>query len=214
MKTDELIAQLAANPLGGSVLMSPTKRFLLWSGLSLPVGFALLLALRGTLPAVTGTAFFPIFLGLAIMACAGVAALRSCVPGIRMGPPAIAALLFLGALLFWPMVSPWSKTDGSYRMQFAAELPCAQHVLLASLAGLALLMVLVQRGFSLRPRRTGLLVGLASAAGAVALLRLFCGLDVAGHSLTFHLAPVAIVMLLGSSTAGLLARLRQAPGLR
>ena len=139
---------------------------------------------------------------LAIVAL-GVAALRSAIPG---EPRTALRFLWLLPVAAWVTVyiveleypPGWvSKLGGRYE--------CSWQVALFSLPAFALFLWSARRLFPLRPRSTGFLAGAAAAAIPGALMQFAC-MYVPEHILVHHIAPVAIVAVLGALAGPYLLR--------
>lgn len=139
---------------------------------------------------------------LAIVALA-VAALRSAIPG---EPRTALRLLWLLPVVAWVAVyvaelafpPAWvSNLGGRYECHF--------QVMLFSLPAFALFLWSARRLFPLRPRSTGFLAGAAAAAIPGALMQFGC-MYVPRHILIHHIAPVAIIAVLGALVGPTLLR--------
>lgn len=211
MKTEELIASLAADARAIVPLPSLEDRIGRWLGIALPVSviLALVFGVRHDLGAVAATpdfVFSGVF-GLLVMIAAGVAALALSVPGAAR--PIVVATSF-GLLFGW--IALFVAIAFSAGATFAGIVhepwhwACIGRVALLSLVPSLSLMLIVRRGFVLEPGRSAFLSFVAGGALAAGALQFVCPVDRAPHILVSHLLPVlllaacaAIVQFVGSS---------------
>jgi hypothetical protein len=110
------------------------------------------------------------------------------------------ALLPLPAVLLWIGASgigclrAWSIAD-AYPMPPDGTEHCLIFILGLSLPLSLLLIVMLRRGFSLRPNLTAIIGGLACASAAATLLNFIHPYDAAATDLTVHAFAVAIVIV-------------------
>jgi hypothetical protein len=106
---------------------------------------------------------------------------------------------------------PWSIADASPMPPDGTE-HCLIFILGLSLPLSLLLIVMLRRGFSLRPNLTAIIGGLACASAAAALLNFIHPYDAAATDLTVHAFAVAIVIVANTIYGGrLLMRKMHSP---
>jgi hypothetical protein len=113
------------------------------------------------------------------------------------------ALLPLPAFLLWIGASgigclrPWSIAEA-----YPMPEQCLIFILSLSLPLSLLLIVMLRRGFSLRPNLTAIIGGLACASAAATLLNFIHPYDAAATDLTVHAFAVAIVIVANTMYGG------------
>ena len=111
------------------------------------------------------------------------------------------ALLPLPGLLLWLGASglgclrSWLLPDAS-NADAAEATHCFKFIVMTSLPLSVLLLLMLRRGFSLRPKLTALLGGLAAASAAASLITFFHPYDATATDLGIHLVAVGIVIIL------------------
>jgi len=135
----------------------------------------------------------------------GVSVLRSAIPGERH--MALRFLWLLPAAAWMSVYVAELAYPPAWVSHFGARYKCNLQVVLFSLPAFALYLWSARRLFPLRPRTTGFLAGAAAAAIPGALMQFAC-VYVPEHILAFHLAPVAIVAVLGALAGPYLLRTR------
>lgn len=182
MKTEDLIAQLAAEPAGKSLSVERLAMAAVLAGVLVTgVMFSIYLGPRPGLlaalgePVVLAKTVLPLVLGVVAL----VLSLRAARPGTPPGRlarlvwavPAAAAALFLWAFAVTPPAERLRDFLGH-------SIPvCLPFIVLLSLPMLAGLMAAVSKGAPVRPVRTGALVGFAAAGIACAFYSTFCTED-------------------------------------
>lgn len=201
MKTEELIARLAAQTTPVKRLPSPSRRLLTWLLWIVPVlaAIVLVMGMRADLPARMADPTYAVqhIAVLLTGLCAAWAALASTVPGIsrwRLALPVLPASAWLagvgaGCLRDWAHSGPDSLLP-------AIHPQCLDEIALISVVPLAALVALARRGASLQPRLTGVLTALAASAMASATLDLFHHAEAAIIVLVWHFMGVSVLSLL------------------
>lgn len=121
------------------------------------------------------------------------------------------ALLPLPGLLLWVGASglgclrSWF-VPGTHAADLVEARQCLVFILGVSLPLSILLVVMLRRGYPLRPNLTAATGGLAAAAAAATLLNFFHPFDAAATDLVVHAAAVALVVLAGQALSGRLFR--------
>ena len=121
------------------------------------------------------------------------------------------ALLPLPAVLLWIGASgmgclrPWSVAE-AYPMLPSETEHCLIFILGLSLPLSLLFIIMLRRGFSLRPSLTAITGGLACAAGAATLLNFVHPYDASAIDLAVHAFAVAVVILLNAIFGGLILK--------
>jgi hypothetical protein len=96
---------------------------------------------------------------------------------------------------------PWSIAE-AYPMPTAGSEQCLIFILSLSLPLSLLLIVMLRRGFSLRPNLTAIIGGLACASAAATLLNFIHPYDAEATDLTVHAFAVAIVIVANTLYGG------------
>jgi hypothetical protein len=145
-------------------------------------------------------------LGAAALICAGMAAFRA---GIPAPPSRRAVWLPLLPLLAWLALHVAELWFPTFEASMAGKRAhCWLEVLVVGVPGLVLGGYLVRRRlWPLRARRTGALLGLASGAIPALAMQFIC-IHEPQHILAFHLAPMAVLGMVGAMIG---ARLLRAP---
>ena len=119
----------------------------------------------------------------------------------------IWALLPLPAAFLWIAASgigclrSWFVADASSASPAETE-RCLIFILGLSIPFSAVLMVMLRRGYSLRPNLTSIVAGLACAAAAATLLNFFHPYDATATDLSVHAFAVAFVILANRMIGG------------
>jgi hypothetical protein len=117
------------------------------------------------------------------------------------------ALLPLPAFLLWIGASgmgclrAWSS-PGAYPMPPSQTEPCLFFIVGVSLPLSLFLIVMLRRGFSLRPNLTAIIGGLACASAAATLLNFIHPYDAAATDLAVHAFAVVVVILANTIFGG------------
>jgi hypothetical protein len=117
------------------------------------------------------------------------------------------ALLPLPGLLLWVGASGlgclrvWFL-PGTHAADLVEARDCLVFILGMSVPLSVLLMVMLRRGYPLRPNLTAATGGLAAAAAAATLLNLFHPFDAAATDLSVHAVAVALVILANRALSG------------
>ena len=197
---DPLIQGLAADLRPVRRLPRPLQRTLFWLGAVailavILAAFADLTATERRLTAapdmwlaVTGSTLTAVL--------ATIAAFQLSLPDGRT----IWALLPIPSALLWVSASglgclrTW-LVPGTHDASFAEAKDCFVFIVGLSIPLSAMLILMLRRGYSLRPNLMGVVGGLAVAAASATLLNLFHPYDAAATDLTVHATAVAVVIL-------------------
>ncbi len=201
MKTEELIAQLAARTIPVRPLPSPRRRLLVWLAWVVPalVGVVWVMGVRPDLAARMADPAFALqhVAAAATGLCAGWAALASTVPGVsrwRLALPIPPAMVWLagigmGCIREWAQWGPDSLLP-------AIHPRCLDEIALISVVPLAVLAALARRGASFQPRLTGILTALAASAMGSAALDLFHPAEASIIVLVWHFMGITLLSLI------------------
>ena len=145
-------------------------------------------------------------------ALAALAAFHLCLPDRS---PAWA-LLPLPPALIWVAASGLgclraTLLPGTHDAGLSESRDCLVFILAVSAPLSAVLLVMLRRGFSLRPRLTAALGGLAAASAAATLLNFLHPFDATASDLAVHAAAVILVILANQATAGRLLASPKSP---
>jgi hypothetical protein len=197
---EQLVQALSADLTPVDRLAPPSLRVLLW--LAMVGAVALALTMVSDVGAMIQRLVAAPDLWLAAMGSALTAVLAAAA-AFQLALPdrkAAWALLPLPAVLLWIGASgmgclrPWSIAD-AYPMPPDGTEHCLIFILGLSLPLSLLLIVMLRRGFSLRPNLTAIIGGLACASAAATLLNFIHPYDAAATDLTVHAFAVAIVIV-------------------
>jgi hypothetical protein len=208
---DRLVQALSADLTPVRRLAPPGLRVLLWLAIVGAVALALMMVsdveamIRRLLAAPD---MWMAAMGSMLTAVlAAVAALKLSLPDRR----AAWALLPLPAALLWIGASgmgclrPWSVPE-AFPMPPGQTEHCLIFILGVSLPLSLLFIIMLRRGFSLRPSLTAITGGLACAAGAATLLNFVHPYDASAIDLAVHAFAVAVVILLNAIFGGLILK--------
>jgi hypothetical protein len=196
---DRLVQALGANLTPVRRLAPPGLRLLMWLAILGAVGLAL--SMVSDVGAMVRRLMAAPDMWLAAMGSiltavlAAAAAFQLSLPDRK----AAWALLPLPALLLWISASgmgclrTWPLA-GAYPMPPGQPEHCLVFILGFSLPLSLLLVVMLRRGFSLRPKLTAIIGGLACASAAATLLNFIHPYDAAATDLAVHAFAVAIVI--------------------
>jgi hypothetical protein len=197
---EQLVQALSADLTPVDRLAPPSLRVLLW--LAMVGAVALALTMVSDVGAMIQRLVAAPDLWLAAMGSALTAVLAAAA-AFQLALPdrrAAWALLPLPAVSLWIGASgmgclrPWSIAD-AYPMPPDGTEHCLIFILGLSLPLSLLLIVMMRRGFSLRPNLTAIIGGLACASAAATLLNFIHPYDAAATDLTVHAFAVAIVIV-------------------
>ena len=197
---DPLIRGLAADLRPVRRLPRPLQRTLFWLGAVVIVAatlaaFADLTATERRLTAAPDM-WLAVSGSMLTAVLATMAAFQLSLPDGRT----IWALLPIPSALLWVSASglgclrTW-LLPGTHDASFAEAKDCFVFIVGLSIPLSAMLILMLRRGYSLRPNLMGAIGGLAVAAASATLLNLFHPYDAAATDLTVHAAAVAIVIL-------------------
>lgn len=200
MRTEDLIARLAAEAQPVRRLYSPAMRTLIWFAMALSYATAIVL-LHGGTPVAGRSMHF-----LVEQAATFATALASAFAAFAVSVPGYDRRVLLLPL---PPVALWLATVGygcvTDWLQFGPEglairpdWDCLLPAVLIGILPAAALVFLLRRGAPLQPRLTLALAGLATAALANLGLQFFHARDASIMVLTWHLGGAAVLALLGS----------------
>ncbi len=204
---DRLVQALGADLTPVRRLTAPALRVLLW--LAIVGALALALAMVSDVGAMIRRLMTAPDMWLAAMASlltavlAAAAAFQLSLPDRK----AAWALLPLPAVLLWIGASgmgclrAWPVAE-AYPMPPDQPEHCLIFILGLSLPLSLLLVVMLRRGFSLRPNLTAIIGGLACASAAATLLNFIHPYDAAATDLAVHVFAVAIVILANTMFGG------------
>lgn len=180
MRTDELIAALAADPRPAPAVGATLARLLPAAGLASLAMLALAWGLRPGLgaamadPVVAAKALIP----AAAAAAAVAGALRLARPEGRAGAGlALAGLLGLAAALALGALAATPRAEWGEAVRGTTLLACLRSIPALAVLPVAATLLALRRGATTRPRRAGLLAGLGGGALAAALYALHCPED-------------------------------------
>jgi hypothetical protein len=203
---DPLIRGLAADLTPVRRLAPPLLRTMFWLGI---VAIAtLLLAVFADLTGIERRLTAAPDMWLAVMGStltavlATMAAFQLCLPDGK----AIWALLPMPSALLWLSASglgclrTW-LVPGTHDASFAEAKDCFVFIVGLSIPLSAVLILMLRRGYSLRPNLMGVMGGLAVAAASATLLNFFHPFDAAATDLSVHAVAVAVVILANQMVA-------------
>jgi hypothetical protein len=197
---DLLIRGLAADLTPVRRLAPPLLRTIFW--LAAVAIVTLVLATFADLGAIERRLTAAPDMWLAVMGSALTAALAT-MAAFQLSLPdgkTIWALLPMPSVLLWVSASglgclrTW-LVPGTHDASLAEAKDCFVFILGLSLPLSAVLILMLRRGYSLRPNLMGVMGGLAVAAASATLLNFFHPFDAAATDLTVHAIAVAIVIL-------------------
>jgi hypothetical protein len=212
---DRLVRVLCADLTPVRRLARPSLRLLMW--LAVLAAVALALAMVADLGAMIRRLMAAPDMWLAAMGSVLTAVLAAAA-AFELSLPdrkAAWALLPLPALLLWIGASGmgclrgWSVAE-AYPMPPDQPEHCLIFILGFSLPLSLLLIVMLRRGFSLRPNLTAIIGGLACAAAAATLLNFVHPYDAAATDLAVHAFAVVIVILANNIFGGRILKSRNA----
>jgi hypothetical protein len=204
---DRLVQALGADLTPVRRLAPPGLRLLMW--LTILAAAALALAMASDVGAMIRRLLAAPDMWLAAMGSM-LSAVLAAMAAFELSLPdrkAAWALLPLPALLLWIGASgmgclrAWSVTE-AYPMPPDQPEHCLIFILGVSLPLSLLLIVMLRRGFSLRPNLTAIIGGLACASAAATLLNFVHPYDAAATDLAVHAFAVAIVILANTILGG------------
>ncbi len=206
---DGLIGQLVADLAPVRPLPSPLKRAMLWIGAAALLG--VIIALWPTIrmsvvyERLSGsTDIWLAALGSMLTAIlAAIAAFELSLPDRRRA----WALLPLPALALWIGASGLGclrgvVSAGLHVASLYESMDCLAFIASFSIPLSALMVLMLRRGYSLRPGLTGAMGGLAAAAAAATLLNLCHPFDASVTDLSVHAFAVATVILVNRASGG------------
>jgi hypothetical protein len=204
---EQLVRALGADLTPVHRLAPPGLRVLLW--LAIVGAVALALTVVSDLGAMIHRLMAAPDIWLAAMGSALTVVLAAAA-AFQLGLPdrkAAWALLPLPAVLLWIGASgmgclrPWSIAE-AYPMPPSGTEHCLMFIIGLSLPLSLLLIVMLRRGFSLRPNLTAIVGGLACASAAATLLNFIHPYDAAATDLAVHAFAVIIVIVANTIFGG------------
>lgn len=204
---EQLVQALSVDLTPVHRLAPPSQRVVLW--LAFVGAVALALAVASDVGAMIQRLVAAPDMWLAVMGSVLTAVLAAAA-AFQLSLPdrkAAWALLPLPAVLLWIGASgmgclrPWSIAD-AYPMPPDGTEHCLMFILGLSLPLSLLLIVMLRPGFSLRPKLTAIIGGLACASAAATLLNFIHPYDAAATDLTVHAFAVAIVIVANTVYGG------------
>jgi hypothetical protein len=196
--SDELIRRLVLDLQPVNRLERPIRRsvrFALLAGLATAIEVLVV----GTRADLVGKLLEPIYLTetailLVLFSGATFAALCSGVPGVKLSAATWLVVLAAGA---WLLIVGHATGGEAQAVGLVSGAACVRRtLLLATLPGL-LLFAMLRRSVPLEAKISGAFAMVSAGALAVLGTRLLCAKDEAAHVLTWHIAPLAVLALLG-----------------
>jgi hypothetical protein len=204
---DQLVRALGADLTPVSRLAPPSLRVLLW--LAIVTAVAVTLAMVCDLDATVGRLTAAPDLWVAATGSMLTAVLAA-VAAFQLSHPdrkPIWALLPLPAAVLWISASgigclrPWVAAQ-THPMSPGEPENCLIFILGLSVPLSVLLIIMLRRGYSLRPNLTAIVGGLACASAAATLLNFVHPYDAAASDLSVHAFAVGVVILANSVFGG------------
>jgi hypothetical protein len=155
-------------------------------------------ALSGNLPVL------PILACLAMLVASAVGAVVSSVPGRTAWRPAVVLVVI--SLVVWIVdiivraASPEQATRNLWGD--ASWMKCLSFTTGVSFVAAFVLVIVIRRGWPLRPRVTAALTFVAGASAAALTTTLECPSNAPLHVLVGHIVPIAVVTSVGAALAG------------
>jgi len=202
MRTEQLIADLAARAKPFRPLPPPGRRAIAWLLLTSGVAAAELW-LFGPRPDVTVRLTQPDFLWSAMLALAasilaGIITLVLAIPGGERTPYLRWSSLGVVGLWALTMIRPVVGAGGALPLFTDIHWPaCFARVTAVAFVPALMLFVMVRRALPLRPAWAGGLGALAAASMGAVVAQVACPLDDPGHAFLGHFIPVAIIVAIG-----------------
>ena len=197
---DRLIAMLSADLAPVRRLSAPVPRALAWlavvAAITVALGALSDVSAMGRRLSASPDLWLAAIGSVVTAMLAAVAAFELSLPDRKP----IWALLPLPAAVLWITASgigclrSWFVADTSSASLAETE-RCLIFILGLSIPLSAMLMVMLRRGYSLRPNLTSVVAGLACAAAAATLLNFFHPYDATATDLSVHALAVAIVIV-------------------
>lgn len=203
MRTEQLIADLAARATVVTPLPAPSLRFVRWSAAAIASAAAgvAVFGLRSGIPQHLADPVFAMTAAIAVAtaAAAALASLVLAVPGAERTP---ARRQFTFALLIaWTFLAFFAVDRAGHGLAGAADWPvCFVRVLLIGAVPAWLLFGMLRRALPLRRAPASALAALAATAIGSAAIQFICPLDAPAHALLGHFAP-ALAMCGGAAWA-------------
>jgi hypothetical protein len=202
MRTEQLIADLAARAAPVRPLPSPGRRALTWLLLTSGVAAAHLW-LFGPRPDVTVRLTQADFLSTAMLALAasmlaGFVTLVLAIPGGERTP--YLRWSSVGVVGLWALAMIRAVVSAGAGLPVSTDIhwpACFARVIVIAFVPALMLFVMVRRALPLRPAWAGGLAAVAAASMGAVVTQIACPLDDPGHAFLGHFIPVAIVAVTG-----------------
>jgi len=201
MKTDELIAALAADTRPGPGVARRLARALPGAAILMALAFALFWGVRPDLAAaMTSPAALKPLVPLALAGLAGKLALTLSRPEVRGGRTAAALWVFAAVLVagFAVALAAGGLSGLVAALATPSLLTCLTSIPALAIPFLSAALWALAAGAPRRPALAGALAGLAAGSLAAALYALFCDQDAALFVLPAYAAAILIVALTGA----------------
>lgn len=219
MRTDDLIADLAARVTPVRPLPSPMRRAAAWFVVAVAVaaaGVAFFGARRDVLTRLSQLDYlWTAVLALATSVLAVVATLMLSVPGAQQTPR--VRRLTLVVLSIWAVSMVWTVLEAGRGLPFTTDRHwpvCFTRVVLVSIVPAVALFAMARRAAPLSLGWTAAFAASAAASMAALVVQIACPVDNAGHAFLGHFAPVLVIAGLGVAARRVLARKVAARGVR
>ena len=202
MKTEDLIADLAARLSPVRPLPPPGVRALGWLGLAIASGLGGVM-LFGARPDVVTRLAQPdylaiVMLGLTTSIVGGSASLVLAIPGAERSP--VLRILTLALLGSWTVTMVWAVVNAGQGLPVSGDAHwpvCFTRVLLIGALPAFMLVVMVRRGIPLRYGWTAAMAAAGGASVGAVAVQLVCPLDDPGHGFLGHFVPVMVMVVVG-----------------
>lgn len=215
MRTEELIVRLAAEAAPVRPLPSVASRVTAWIGVALPVvaAYLVLAGPRGDLAARAPALDFVLALALllAVTILSARAALSFGVPDAAR-PAAVWVLPAAAGGVWAILLVARLASDGPVLAQLLdepAHAACLVQIAAAAALPGVVLLAMVRRGAAVHGTPAGTFAALAALGAGALGAAIVCPIDNAAHQITWHLAPVGSLAVVGAIAGALwLDRLR------
>jgi hypothetical protein len=219
VRTEELIADLAAQVTPVRPLPPPGVRALIWIAAAVVVAGAAVaffgaradIAVRLTQP----DYLVPALLGLTASIFAVVATLVLAIPGAERTP--VLRQAALGAFVIWAAAMGWAVVAHGRGLPITSDPHwpiCFSRVVLIMAAPCVTLFAMARRATPLRLGWTAGFAAVAAASMAAVAVQIICPVDDAGHAFLGHFVPVLAIVALGIASRRVLDRVRSRPAVR
>lgn len=200
MDTKQLIENLSSDCPPVHVLKPPLYRFMGWI-IFLALYYAGLLFAFGGISGfqmLLTPGFILEFLGLLLLLLiAGFAAFCMSIPGSRLNRWAYGLLIPLYLWFGYHGLGYIRDIRADSSSMLDTHLFCGKFILFSSIVPAVLLGIMIRKGFAVRYRFVGFLVGLVPAVFAAFYLHSQCKLYAHNHVMLWHVLPVVLIAFLG-----------------